>query len=188
MISGIARRCAAQPYYFAPKDSQGVGPSRNSLRTPTMKRRTVMVAILMVLTLTTATLLLAQLGGARWLALSVSGDPGISWIPVTDTPSYRVLRDFAEPGATRRMHHHEATWHVLTLATGELLLTVEGKPSFAISPGQSVSLTGGVNHTFTNVGTVTATIVEVFGKAPARRLAVTPGDRGRVALAVGSRD
>jgi quercetin dioxygenase-like cupin family protein len=126
----------------------------------------MMVAGLLILALTPAILLLAQLGGARWLAMSVNGDPGISWVPLTDAPNYRVLRDFAEPGATRRMHHHaDATWHVLTLATGNLSLTVEGKPPLAISSGQSVSLKGGVNHTFTNAGTVTATIIEVFGKA-----------------------
>jgi len=131
-----------------------------------MKRRNMMVAGLLILALTPAILLLAQLGGARWLAMSVNGDPGISWVPLTDAPNYRVLRDFAEPGATRRMHHHaDATWHVLTLATGNLSLTVEGKPPLAISSGQSVSLKGGVNHTFTNAGTVTATIIEVFGKA-----------------------
>ena len=94
-----------------------------------MKRRAVMVAILVVLALIPAALLLAQLGGARWLTISVPDDPGISWVPVTDTPDYRVLRDFAEPGATRRMHHHaDATWHILTLATGKLSLTVEGEP------------------------------------------------------------
>jgi hypothetical protein len=34
-----------------------------------------------------------------------------------------------------------------------------------VSQGQVVNLKGGVMHTFTNTGTVTATIVEVFGKA-----------------------
>lgn len=117
-----------------------------------------------MLALIPTTVLLAQLGGAGWLALPVSGDSGISWMVVADTPEYRVLRDFAEPGATRRMHHHDASWHVLTLATGELSLTVEGEPTVAISPGQSVYLKGGANHTFTSVGAVTATILEVFGK------------------------
>jgi len=36
----------------------------------------------------------------------------------------------------------------------------------SIEQGQVVSLKGGVMHTFKNTGTVTATIVEVFGKAP----------------------
>jgi len=110
-------------------------------------------------------LLWGQVAGARWWAIPLSEDPGVSWILVTDTPRYRVLRDFAEPGATRRMHHHDATWHVLTLATGKLTLTVEGEPTVEVTAGQSLSLRGGVNHTFTSVGPETATIIEVFGKA-----------------------
>ena len=129
-------------------------------------KRTMVIATLVVVALAPVGLLLAQLGGAHWLSIPLSHDPGVSWIPVTDTPNYRVLRDFAEPGATRKMHnHHDATWHILTLATGSLSLTIEGEAPVTIASGQSVSLKGGVNHTFTNVGTTTATIVEVFGKA-----------------------
>jgi quercetin dioxygenase-like cupin family protein len=85
---------------------------------------------------------------------------------VSETPDYRVLRDYAEPGATRRMHKHaDATWHVFTLLTGRLMLTIEGDAPIEVTAGQVVSLQGGVNHTFTNPGAVTATIVEVFGKA-----------------------
>lgn len=63
------------------------------------------------------------------------------------------------------MHHHaDATWHVLTAATGKLMLTVEGEPPVELSAGQSLSLKGGAHHTFTSLGPETATIVEVFGK------------------------
>jgi quercetin dioxygenase-like cupin family protein len=86
---------------------------------------------------------------------------------VTETADYRVLRDFAEPGATRRMHKHaDATWHVFTLVTGQLTLTIEGQAPMDVTAGQVVTLKGGANHTFINKGTVIATIVEVFGKAP----------------------
>lgn len=130
-----------------------------------MTRRRIVVAAVLLLALVPGVILMAQLGGARWWAIPVSGDPGISWMVVTETPQFRVLRDYAEPGATRRMHHHaDATWHVLTLATGKLLLTVEGEPPVEVSAGQAVTLEGGVSHTFTNPGAVTATIVEVFGK------------------------
>ena len=89
---------------------------------------------------------------------------------VLDQPEFRVLRDYAEPGATRRMHsHNDATWHVFTLVTGQLRLTIEGEAPVDVTPGQVVHLKGGARHTFTNTGTVAATIVEVFGKAaPAR--------------------
>ena len=88
---------------------------------------------------------------------------------VMNEPEYRVLRDYAEPGATRRMHSHDdAPWHVFTLVTGQLRLTVEGEKPVDVTQGHVLSLKGGAEHTFTNTGTVTATIVEVFGKAAAK--------------------
>jgi quercetin dioxygenase-like cupin family protein len=108
----------------------------------------------------------AQAVGGTEKARPVAGDPGISTMVVVDAPAFRVLRDYAEPGATRRMHQHvDATYHVFTLVTGQLVLTIEGEPPVGVVQGQVVSLKGGAMHTFTNTGTVTATIVEVFGKA-----------------------
>jgi len=131
-----------------------------------MRPRTVLTVALTALAIVPAVAAWGQLAGARWWAISLSEDPGVSWILVTETPEYRVLRDFAEPGATRRLHHHaETTWHVLTVATGRLSLTVEGEPPVELAAGRSLSLKGGVSHTFTSVGTEAATIVEVFGKA-----------------------
>jgi quercetin dioxygenase-like cupin family protein len=99
-------------------------------------------------------------------AKPVTGDPGISSMVVVEETSFRVLRDYAEPGATRRMHaHKDATWHVFTLITGQLRLTIEGEPPIDDTPGQVDSIKLGAIHTFTHTGTVTATIVEVFGKA-----------------------
>ena len=109
----------------------------------------------------------AQAVGGADKARPVAGDPGISSMVVMEQPEYRVLRDYAEPGATRRMHSHDdATWHVFTLVTGQLLLTIEGENPVEVAQGQVVNLKGGAKHTFKNTGTVTATIVEVFGKAP----------------------
>jgi quercetin dioxygenase-like cupin family protein len=112
----------------------------------------------------------AQAVGGAERARPVTGDPGISSLVVTDQPEFRVLRDYAEPGATRRMHAHvDASYHVFVLVTGQLRLTVEGEPPLDVRPGEALHLKGGARHTFTNTGTVTATIVEVFGKkAPGR--------------------
>jgi quercetin dioxygenase-like cupin family protein len=119
-------------------------------------------------------LTLAAIGTARAQAIGgpekgrpVQGDPGISSMVVMDRPDFRVLRDWAEAGATRRMHNHaDATYHVFTLLTGQLRLTVEGEQPVDVKAGDVLELKGGVMHTFINNGTVTATIVEVFGKAP----------------------
>jgi quercetin dioxygenase-like cupin family protein len=109
----------------------------------------------------------AQAVGGAEKARPVAGDPGMTTMVILDQPEFRVLRDYAEPGATRRMHSHDdATWHVFTLVTGQLLLTIEGESPVEVTQGQVLSLKGGAKHTFKNTGTVTATIVEVFGKAP----------------------
>lgn len=110
----------------------------------------------------------AQAVGGADKARPVTGDPGISSMLVMDRPEFRVLRDYAEPGATRRMHSHDdATWQVLTVVTGQLRFTIEGESPIDITQGQAIDLKGGARHTFTNTGTVAATIVEVFGKRPA---------------------
>jgi quercetin dioxygenase-like cupin family protein len=111
----------------------------------------------------------AQAVGGAEEARPVQGDPGISSLVVMDLAGFRVLRDYAEPGATRRMHAHgDAEYHVFVLVTGRLALTVEGEKTVDVTPGQALSLKAGVMHTFKNVGDATATIVEVFGKrAPA---------------------
>jgi quercetin dioxygenase-like cupin family protein len=101
-------------------------------------------------------------------ARPVQGDPGISSMVVLDRPEFRILRDYAEPGATRRMHaHNDATYHVFVLVTGQLRLTIEGESPVEVNPGEALYLKGGARHTFVNTGSVTSTIVEVFGKGPA---------------------
>ena len=125
------------------------------------------VAISVVLLLVASSSLLAQAVGGPENGRPVKGDPGISSMVVMERPDFRVLRDWAEPGAVRRMHNHaDATYHVFTQDTGELTLTVEGPPPVALKQGDVLELKGGAMHTFTNTGKVTATIVEVFGKAP----------------------
>jgi quercetin dioxygenase-like cupin family protein len=128
----------------------------------------VVMAVLITVLACASTNALAQAVGGAEKARPVAGDPGISSMVVIDRPEFRVLRDYAEPGATRRMHSHDdATYHVFTLVTGQLRLTIDGESPIEVTQGQVLTLKGGAKHTFTNTGTVTATIVEVFGKAPA---------------------
>jgi len=128
---------------------------------------------------------LQAVGGAEQ-ARPVAGDPGISSMVVVDRPEFRVLRDYAEPGATRRMHSHDdTTYHVFTLVTGQLRLTIDGEPPQDVKQGQVLTLKGGAKHTFTNTGTATATIVEVFGKAGGVPAIARSAEAGR---AVGAGD
>lgn len=116
-------------------------------------------------TLVGASLLFAQAVGGPEKGVPVKGDPGISSMRVLDRPDYFVLRDWAEPGAVRRMHNHpNTTYHLFTLVTGQLRLTIEGQAPIDVKQGEVVELNNAAMHTFTNTGTVTATIVEVFGR------------------------
>ena len=125
------------------------------------------LALSAVLLLSASSALAQAVGGAE-KARPIAGDPGMSTMVVIDRPEFRVLRDYAEPGATRRMHSHDdATYHVFVLVTGQLLLTIEGESPVEVTQGQALYLKGGAKHTFKNTGTVAATIVEVFGRAPA---------------------
>ena len=121
----------------------------------------------LVFMLAASSLLLAQAVGGPEKGVPVKGDPGISSMRVIDGADFFVLRDWAEPGATRRMHNHPGTtYHVFTLVTGQLTFTIEGQPAVEVKQGEVIELKGGAMHTFTNNGKVTATIVEVFGRAP----------------------
>jgi quercetin dioxygenase-like cupin family protein len=130
-------------------------------------------ALTSVMTLSAGSASAQALGGAE-RARPVAGDPGVSTMLVLDGAGFRVLRDYAEPGATRRLHSHDgATFHVFVLVTGELTLTVDNESPVEVTAGQVLSLKGGAKHSFKNTGGVTATIVEVFGKAPSAADPVT---------------
>ena len=131
-----------------------------------MTARTVRSALLMTTLVAFSSPAWAQAVAGPEKARPVQGDPGISSMVVINAPQFRVLRDYAEPNATRRMHNHaDATYHVFTLLTGQLTLTIEGQQPVDVKAGDVVELKGGAMHTFKNTGAVTATIVEVFGKA-----------------------
>src|SRR5438094_3977335 len=88
-------------------------------------------------------------------AQPVAGDTGLKWSTVFDTPQFQVLRDYAEPGATRRMHAHaRTTCHVFVLVTGQLRLTIDGEAPVDVTQGQVLTLKGAANHTFINTGSV----------------------------------
>ena len=133
------------------------------------------VAVLLLVGTLAGTSAQAQAVGGPERGRPVTGDPGISSMVAIDNPQFRVLRDWAEPNATRRMHSHDdATYHVFTLVTGQLRLTIEGEAPVDVLPGEVLYLEGGARHTFTNTGSVTATIVEVFGKPAPGATAAAP--------------
>jgi quercetin dioxygenase-like cupin family protein len=149
-------------------------------------RRLAMAAVMAGATLALTAPAAAQKVAGFEKARPVAGDPGIFWTEVLERPDFRIWRDYAEPGATRRMHSHDdTTYHVFVLITGQLRLTIEGEAPVDVTPGEALYLKGGVKHTFVNTGTVDATIVEVFGKPakPGAAAAAAPSPEALEALA-----
>ncbi len=95
---------------------------------------------------------------------AVTGNEGVSTMVVMDRPTFRVLRDFFEPGSVRRMHSHESMYHVVTVITGAVRIAFEDSPPIDVTQGEVLHLDGGVRHSIENIGSVVATMVEVFGK------------------------
>jgi quercetin dioxygenase-like cupin family protein len=132
-----------------------------------VKRPRTWAATLVIAATLSGTSARAQALGGAERARPVAGDAGMSTMLVLDQPEFRVLRDYAEPGATRRLHSHDdATYHVFVLVTGQLSLTIENDSPIDVTAGQVLYLKGGAKHTFKNTGSMTATIVEIFGKHP----------------------
>ena len=132
-----------------------------------MTRGHVLGAVMMLMSVATTPAAAQAVAGPE-KARPVQGDPGISSLQVLNEAPFPRAARLRRAGRHRRNHNHaDATYHVFVLITGQLRLTVEGQPPVDVGPGEALSLKGGVMHTFTNTGKVTATIVEVFGKAPA---------------------
>jgi quercetin dioxygenase-like cupin family protein len=111
----------------------------------------------------------AQAVGGVEGARPLESDPGFSAMVVLEQPQFRVLRDYLQPRAARRLHSHDdASYHVFVVVTGQVVLNIEGERQLEVTPGQVVSLKGGAKHTFKNIGTATATIIELFGKTAAK--------------------
>jgi len=95
---------------------------------------------------------------------AVTDNPGVSSMVVMDQEAFRVLRDFFEPGAMRTMHAHESAYHVMTVITGTLRIGFEGAAPIEVTQGEVLHLDGGVRHSIENIGTNTATLIEVLDK------------------------
>ena len=66
------------------------------------------LSVLMGLTVPAPRAWTQAVGGAEG-ARPVTGDPGMSWMLVADEPEFRVLRDYAEPGATRPLTRRDVS-------------------------------------------------------------------------------
>lgn len=113
----------------------------------------------------------AQTQGTNYHA--VANSPGVFSMQVTEDDSLQVLRSFFEAGSVRALHaHRNATFHVISVITGVIEIEVRGETPRSLAQGEVLRLPAAVAHGFRNRGSVTATVVEVFGKRPDEPVAV----------------
>lgn len=93
-----------------------------------------------------------QAVGSADQARPVEGDPDISSMLVLKENDFRVLRDYAEPRATRRWHADtSATYQLFALVTDAIRLMIDGHEPIDILPGEVVSINGNASHSFTQI-------------------------------------
>jgi len=96
--------------------------------------------------------------------LAPSGGRGVSNGPLIDRAEVRVSRVDVEPNGVRNVHaHDDMQYHLFVAIAGAVRLDVESQ-NVQLGPWQAHFIKGGTQHGFTNTGTSTATVLEVFIK------------------------
>ena len=127
-----------------------------------------------------AKLALAIVGGALIGATAVAQTPaadtlvlkpvaatsgtGISNAWLIDRSEIRVLRVDVVPGGVRNVHSHDdMQYHLFIPTSVGMQFETEGKPQ-QMAAWQAQFVNGGTKHGFTNTGSSTVTIMEIFVK------------------------
>src|SRR5262249_21011759 len=93
---------------------------------------------------------------------------GVSNAALLDKPEVRILRVDVAPGGVRNVHtHDDVEFHLFIPVSGNMEFTAEPGAPVRLNAWQPQSVKGGTRHGFKNVGSSTATIIEVFVKKPA---------------------
>jgi quercetin dioxygenase-like cupin family protein len=94
-----------------------------------------------------------------------SPDPGVNPVRLLDRDDIRVTRVELAAGAVRSAHaHNDVEYHVWAPIAGTFEITIEkGKPA-AAKAGQAFYMKKGTRHTFRNIGTTPAAVMEIFVK------------------------
>jgi quercetin dioxygenase-like cupin family protein len=94
-----------------------------------------------------------------------SGGIGVSNAELMNGKDVRVLRVDVAPGGTRYIHtHDDVRFHLFVPVNGSIRLDLENQAPISLTPWQSYYFQQGTRHGFTNTGSSTITILEVFVK------------------------
>ena len=90
---------------------------------------------------------------------------GVSNAALINRAEVQLLRVDIAPGGVRVVHSHDDTqFHLFVPITGHMQFQVESDAPADLAPWQPIFLKGGTRHGFTNPGTSTVTVMEIFMK------------------------
>ncbi|HEY0284662.1 MAG TPA: hypothetical protein VGC23_04685 [Vicinamibacterales bacterium] len=97
--------------------------------------------------------------------IAAASGTGVSNVALINRDEIRVLRVDVAPGGVRNVHSHDDMQYHLFIPTaaGMQFETQAGKPE-QMAAWQAQFVKGGTQHGFTNKGSSTVTIVEIFVK------------------------
>lgn len=113
-------------------------------------------------------------------------DPGVRPTRLIDRDEVRVTRVEIQAGATRRVHtHDDVVYHLWIPVEGRLELTSGSAAPVVAASGQAFFFNRGTPHSFKNVGTTPAAVLEIFVKQATKTADRDPS--GAVALKLAAR-
>jgi len=97
--------------------------------------------------------------------IAAASGTGVSNVPLINRDEVRVLRVDVAPGGVRNVHSHDDMQYHLFIPTAPgMQFQTELEKPLQLAAWQSQFVKGGTKHGFTNTGSSTVTIVEVFVK------------------------
>ena len=104
-------------------------------------------------------------GGLVLNPIAATSGTGISNVALINRDEIRVLRVDVAPNGVRNVHSHDDMQYHLFIPTtaGMQFQAASDKPA-QIAAWQAQFIKGGTQHSFTNTGSSTVTIVEIFVK------------------------
>jgi quercetin dioxygenase-like cupin family protein len=92
-------------------------------------------------------------------------DQGYTPVRLWERPDVRATRVEVKAGVTRAVHQHDdVKFHLFIPLTGKLQLTVGSEKPVDAPIGQAFYIKGGTPHSFKNLGSTLATVMEIFVK------------------------
>jgi quercetin dioxygenase-like cupin family protein len=97
--------------------------------------------------------------------IAATSGTGISNAALINRDEIRVLRVDVAPGGVRNIHSHDDMQYHLFIPTGAgMQFQTQSEKPQPMAPWQAQFVKGGTQHGFTNTGSSTVTIVEIFVK------------------------